>query len=75
MSSLGDEMYYTIDCEVGVTGGVAAHAHNKVSRLNVKHQHSLESYQLYKEKLTKIREKQACMPGKMMILLHCHLMS
>ena len=70
MSSLGDEMYYTIDCEVGVTGGVAAHAHNKVSRLNVKHQHSLESYQLYKEKLTKIREKQACMPGKMINIIN-----
>ena len=54
-------MYYTIDCE-GVTGarlGVAG----QLSRLNMKHQHSLESYQLYKEKVSKIREKQAAMPG------------
>ena len=77
VSSLGDEMYYTIDCEVGLmggAGGVAAHAHNKVSRLNVKHQHSLESYQLYKEKLTKIREKQACMPGRIIVILR-HIVS
>ena len=46
MSSLGDEMYYTIDCEGG-TGGVAGVA-GRFARLTFKHQHSLESYQLYK---------------------------
>ena len=35
----------------------------KLTHINIKHQHSLESYQLYKEKLVKIREKQAAMPG------------
>ena len=46
MSSLGDEMYYTIDCEGGA-GGVAGVA-GRFARLTFKHQHSLESYQLYK---------------------------
>ena len=36
---------------------------SRFSKLNIKHQHSLESYQLYKAKLAKIRAKQADMPG------------
>ena len=45
VSSLGDEMYYTIDCEGGAGGGPAV---GRFARLTFKHQHSLESYQLYK---------------------------
>ena len=59
VSSLGDEVYYALDTE-GV--GMASVA-KKLTHINIKHQHSLESYQLYKEKLVKIREKQAAMPG------------
>ena len=58
VSSLGDEVYYSLDTE----GGMASVA-RKLTHINMKHQHSLESYQLYKEKLVKIREKQAAMPG------------
>ena len=58
VSSLGDEVYYALDTEGGMAG-VA----RKLTHINMKHQHSLESYQLYKEKLAKIREKQAAMPG------------
>ena len=58
VSSLGDEVYYSLDTE----GGMASVA-RKLTHINIKHQHSLESYQLYKEKLVKIREKQAAMPG------------
>ena len=42
-------MYYTIDCEGG-PGGVAGAGTvvGRLARLTFKHQHSLESYQLYK---------------------------
>ena len=43
MSSLGDEMYYTID-----DGGGPGPGAGRFARLTFKHQHSLESYQLYK---------------------------
>ena len=56
VSSLGDEVYYALDTDEG-TVGVAT----RLTNINMKHQHSLESYQLYKEKLGKIREKQATM--------------
>ena len=56
VSSLGDEVYYVLDTDGGNLG-----AAGKLSNTNMKHQHSLESYQLYKEKLGKIREKQATM--------------
>ena len=58
VSSLGDEVYYVLDTDGGNLGTAG-----KLSITNMKHQHSLESYQLYKEKLAKIREKQAAMPG------------
>ena len=58
VSSLGDEVYYALDTDGGV-GGAAS----KLTSINMKHQHSLESYELYKEKLLKIREKQANMSG------------
>ena len=58
VSSLGDEVYYSLDTEAGM-----ASVARKLTHINMKHQHSLESYQLYKEKLAKIREKQAAMPG------------
>ena len=49
VSSLGDEMYYTIDCEGGPGGVAGAGAVvGRLARLTFKHQHSLESYQLYK---------------------------
>ena len=57
ISSLGDEIYYTFDQEeVEDTKTVDTQA-------TIQHQHSLEGYQLNKEKLAKIREKQATMPG------------
>ena len=56
VSSLGDEVYYVLD-----TDGGNLSAAGKLSNINMKHQHSLESYQLHKEKLGKIREKQATM--------------
>ena len=56
ISSLGDEMYYTFDSEDMQDTAVDATS-------SIQHQHSLESYQLNKEKLAKIREKQATMPG------------
>ena len=58
VSSLGDEVYYALDSDGGMAGVTS-----KLTHINMKHQHSLESYQLYKEKLVKIREKQANMPG------------
>ena len=60
VSSLGDEMYYTMD-----TGGGAAAVSQHRGRLgaDMQHQHSLESYTLYRDKVAKIRQKQAAMPG------------
>ena len=46
VSSLGDEVYYALDTE----GGMAS-VTRKLTHINIKHQHSLESYQLYKEKV------------------------
>ena len=43
VSSLGDEVYYALDTD----GGMASVA-KKLTHINIKHQHSLESYQLYK---------------------------
>ena len=57
ISSLGDEIYYTFDQE-------EVQDNKTVDTVaTIQHQHSLEGYQLNKEKLAKIREKQATMPG------------
>ena len=60
VSSLGDEMYYTM-----APGGGAAAVCQHRGRLgaDMQHQHSLESYTLYRDKVAKIRQKQAAMPG------------
>ena len=53
VSSLGDEVYY-------VTNKTGTERKDKAV---MQHQHSLESFQLDKERIERIREKQASMPG------------